>query len=165
MRTASLAVAALGCGGADPVDVGLHASTFELPPGTVLQHAAAENPQTGPVRWMLAEGSTWEIREGAEWESAAVVRVLEVGQDADLTVGGEVVLPATVAKGSTAGDARVTEVGPFEGWYGTYDPAASVEINAGQAAGTWVFAEGFGPVFYTIDGSAWDLVYYEERAL
>jgi hypothetical protein len=162
VRSTCLLLAA--CAGEEPEPAGFQASAFALDPGLALQHATADDPATGPTRWLLAEGTTWEIREGASWESAAVVETLEVALGGDLTVDGEVVLPASVAEGSAAGDAQVSAVGPFEAWYGTYDPAASVEVAAGRAAGSWAFAQDFGPVFFTLDGTAWDLVYYEERA-
>jgi hypothetical protein len=147
------------CGGGE-AQGGLSASSFAPDPALALQHADAEAPETGPTRWLVVEGSTWEIRDDLD---GPAIEALEVATAGDLTVAGEVVLPASVADGASAGEATVSAVAPYEGWYGIFDPAVSVEVASGRAAGTWAFAQGFGPVRYTLDGKGWELVYYEAR--
>ncbi|MBA2319729.1 MAG: hypothetical protein H0V89_01130 [Deltaproteobacteria bacterium] len=148
-----------GCA-AEATPSGLAASTFALEPGRALQHAPIDDPASEATRWLVGVGDTWELRAG-ESADGELIEALDVSLSGDLAVEGAIVLPASVSVGAAAGDAVVRDVGPFDGWYGTFDPAAVVEVTAGRAAGEWVFAPGFGPIRYALDGASWELVSYD----
>jgi hypothetical protein len=99
----------------------------------------------------------------AEWtftlESGASAFAWSVSDG--LIVDDSTLLPATVTKGSSGAGVEVTEVGELAVWYGLFPDVASVIVSAGRLSGEWAFARDIGPVFVTLGGQDWELVYYQ----
>lgn len=154
MRFALLVLAS--CGGATGGGAEWPVGDFLLPDGVHLAHTGLDDPE-GPVTWIETTGSSWELRAGDDREDAVVVETLPIVLDDGVTVDGEQLLPAVLSVGKDG----VTALGEHETWYGTFPRAVTVEVSGGRWAGTQVFAEGLGPVTYTLDGTVWDLVSYD----
>lgn len=170
-----LAAAIAACGGT-PGD-GLHntASAFALAPGTVLVFTPAGEPDG--VEQMLGpsdDGAAWELRAGSadggpdpgrDWDDATPIEAFAVDASDGIRLDDTLVLPAAFEVGTEVDGARVTAIGPHEAWYGTFDRAVTVEVADGRWAGTQVFAEGLGPVGFTLDAAVWDLVSYDRAVV
>ncbi|MEQ1567387.1 MAG: hypothetical protein ABMA64_17225 [Myxococcota bacterium] len=149
----------LGCG--DPSGGGgISAASYGLAPGLELVFAPTDAPD-GPARTLRGADGQWELRDGESWDDGSVVGVYEVSTADGLRVDDTLLLPPYFRVGTTEGGVTVTEVGPIEVYYGTFDPAVRVEVDAGAWAGPQVFAQGFGPARLTLDGTTWDLVTYD----
>ena len=155
------ALALCACGKGEEQTGDLRAADFTIPPGLWLEYAPLGDPD-GAGRMLEATGGTWELRSGAaEWESGSPIEAFAVELTPDLKVGDDTLLPARVRAGERIDGAQVVSVEAWETWYGTFEVAAEVEVDAGRWQGTQAFALGFGLVTFTLDGEIWDLRYYE----
>jgi hypothetical protein len=153
----------LACGkGGDEGTRELRAADFVPPEGLVLEYRIAGSDDTDAVDTdtavqapptaliLLVEGG-WGFRAGTSWNTGTEVGVFPISIQGGLQVDGVPILPERITDG----------IGPASTWYGEFEQAVTVEIAEGRFAGTMVLAPGLGPIAPTLDGVAYDLVYYE----
>jgi hypothetical protein len=130
--------------------------------GTSFAFIPAGQPDADML-FVAVRDEAWEVRIGLEWDDAAAVGrwARSFGEDG-LALDGVVVLPGTVAVGSTSGAATVTADGARTVWYGTFPETVAVEVAEGSLAGEHVFARDIGPIQLTVDGAVWELATYGE---
>lgn len=171
MRPAVAVIALAGCGGDGGAGAHAAATEFALLPGTVLVVTPAGEPDGAERMLGLSDdGGAWELRAvdeagspdpGRDWEDGTPLDAFPADASDGIRVDDTLLLPAAFDVGTEVDGVRVTAIGPHETWYGTFDRAATVEVAGGRWAGTQVFAEGLGPVGFTVDGEPWDLVSYD----
>jgi hypothetical protein len=164
-----LLIALAGCGG-DGGDGGYSAALFvpaadlELvyspTDALALDTGATAPPAAATVTLRVVDGG-WELRDGEDWDAGAVRGDFAVDTADGLRVDDTLLLPAFFSSGTTADGLTVGSVGPATVYYGTFDPAAPVDVADGRWAGAQVLAQDFGPVRFTLDGQSWDLVTYD----
>ena len=126
---------------------------------TLLLFAPQGEPDGSPRMLRITE-ENWEFRDGDFWRNASEGAALPYTISAGLVVDGSLLLPKEARVGGIAEDATITEDGAYEGYYGTFPDTLSVEIGAGDWAGTAIFAKDIGLIRYSRGGD-WELVYYE----
>jgi hypothetical protein len=163
-----------GCGGSASAPQGLDYLAFVGASGRLMElrapSPAGDTGDTGaldtaalagPSRWLRIGESDWVLSEGDDVDTAAAVSSWPILLDKGLFVDGTPLLPPRVAAGATLDGATITEVAEWTTRYGTFPTAAHVAVEAGPFAGDHAFAEDVGPIHLTIDGQAWELVWYE----
>lgn len=151
-----------GCGGDEGGADGVAWAQEYLPPvDSWLQYGLAGNPIAPPWLIVRAETGTWELREGEEWSTAERLDTLPVDTSAGLEVGGTLLLPEKLEVGASADGVEVLALEEVEVYYGTFPDAVRVRVEGGRFGGEHAFALGRGPVALTLEGEAWELVWYE----
>ncbi|MDP2309434.1 MAG: hypothetical protein Q8P18_25660 [Pseudomonadota bacterium] len=139
------------------------------PPGDTADTGASDTAASdtaappAPSRWLRVDEASWTLTEGATADVGATVGTWVTRREGGLFVDEIRLLPDPVLAGKAADGATVRAIADWETRYGRFPDAAEIEIagDGGAWAGTQVFARGVGPVFLTIDGAAWETVWYE----
>lgn len=146
----------LACGDdAVPESTGGGAEEYAGPMGRLIEWAPVGTPE-GDTVTLLVEHGLWTF-EGADGTLRQLAWVLD---EAGFAVEGTYLLPNRLAVGSSAEGVEVVATGAVDVWYGTFPDCVTVEVAAGDWAGTQVFARDIGLVAATWQGS-WEAVYYE----
>lgn len=160
MRPLILAVlAACGEEAADPTAVDRTAAEFTPPAGLMLEYVPP-GQGSGDVRWIHAAADTWEVRDGADWDTAAAVATWSVALDGGLRVEDSLVLPSGFREGDSFDNGRVVALGERAVWYGTFPDVVTVELTGGPLEGTVALAAGVGPIAIGEGGWGWELASY-----
>ncbi|MDP2313515.1 MAG: hypothetical protein Q8P41_11465 [Pseudomonadota bacterium] len=114
-----------------------------------------------PSRWLRLAIDAWTLTEGPDADDSLAIATWPLTAEDGLVVDGTRLLPTNILAGAAADGATVRAVAPWETRYGTFPEAAEVEVAEGAWAGTQVFAKGVGPVYLTIAGVPWEMVWYE----
>ena len=125
-------------------------------PDLLLEYAPLGTPDAGSTR-VTVTTTTWEVETP---DGAITSMTWEIG-GTGLTLDGTLILPDPPTQGTAGDGAEVTEVGTWEVWYGAFEDTVTVEVSSGALAGTNVFGKGLGPIYLTMGGGPWELVYYQ----
>lgn len=134
----------------------LTAADFAPAPDLLLEYAPEGDPGAGATR-ITVTATTWEVEapDGAitslPWEIAGT----------GLTLDGTLILPDPPTEGTAGDGVEITESGSREVWYGSFEDTVTVSVDGGVLAGTDVFGKGLGPIYLTMGGAPWELVYYQ----
>ena len=141
----------LACGGDDAAESG--GETFDHFAGAIGVHydfraTDVEEEEDGEDEGVLlsvdAGEEAWTVTRGDD------VDEVETTRDGGFSLGDTLVLPERIES--------VTEVEVF---YGTFPSVAEVTVDDGDWAGEQAFAQDVGPIFLTLEGESWALIYYE----
>lgn len=163
----SLLLLLAACGSDAARTSGASFATYAGEPGRLYELRAptlvdTADTATSPSRWLRVADTTWTLTEGPSPDTGSPVATWTTRRERGLFVNDVRLLPANVLSGTSEDGATVRAVAAWDTVYGTFPDAAEVEITTeGTWAGTQVFAEDVGPVFLTIDGAAWETVWYE----
>jgi hypothetical protein len=158
-----LLVAIVGCDGDRSADGLWPAFDFIAPDGSELE-LVRPGEEFQPPMLIRATPGTWELRNGARFDTATAVATWAVNDEAGLRIDGVLVLPEHFKSGDAVEDTVVIDIGERETWYGIFPRTVTVEILTGSLAGEAAFAEGVGPIYLTINGTAWELATYRPNA-
>lgn len=162
MRWSIVLVSALvACAGDDPT-AGLDPKPedYLVPAGTYFEFTPRDTP--GEIRMMRAvDGRHWVMRAGENWDLGEDLETFFIATDNGFWMGSDQLLPAEIEIGSEGVGVSVVDVDEWPTVYGTFQRAAIVERTDGRFAGSAALVPGVGPVTFSLDGVAWDIIYYE----
>ncbi len=148
----------LGCGGETTAGL-LPAFDYVAADGTEFEMVRPGEELQPPLLIRTSPGA-WELRNGDRFDTATQVGSWTVNDETDIRIEDVLVLPEHFKRGDAVEDTVVLEIGERETWYGVFPQTVTVEISSGALTGEAAFAANVGPIFLTIDGTAWELATY-----
>jgi hypothetical protein len=163
MRPLAVLVLLASCGGGTDTSSGAekNAADYLAPEGTFAQLGPSSDPASGPWLMFNYQVLAWELREGKSWNAGKSLGTLPVDASSGISVDGSLLLPDRPSEGASSGDVEVLSIGDEETYYGTFPDAIRVRVGSGRFEGEQVWGVALGLVRATIDGDAWEIVYYE----
>ncbi len=142
-------------------EASLNANDYVPAEGRWLQYGPAAAPDQGPFLMIEVLASSWELREGPSWTESVSEETVSFSDEDGLSIDGTTVLPAKLSEGAEQDGTTVVSMGDETVYYGTFSLATRTSVPSGRVSGEWIFARELGPIALTLDGDAWELVYYE----